>query len=176
VKFFFLRPSGSGKYNKQRFQGKFFQPCGIAVDDNGLIYVVEWGKPRIQIFSPQGEFLNSFEDSRLTTATHIAIEGDKHIVSVYNPQSLEVYVAGKWERSVPISKGKPVGVAIDGEGKVIVGVQQFGVQIFSKDFKLLKEIEIKDPGHIMTMAIDRFGRILVPSSDRAHVYVYGEKS
>jgi nitrate reductase NapAB chaperone NapD len=42
--------------------GFFDKPMGIAVDSAGLIYVVDSGNCRIQVFTPYGEFLTSFNE------------------------------------------------------------------------------------------------------------------
>ncbi len=37
--------------------GQFNRPAGIAVDGDGDVYVADWHNHRVQVFSPQGEFL-----------------------------------------------------------------------------------------------------------------------
>jgi len=58
-----LDPSGKvvlswGKKGDQ--PGQFKYPSGIAVDEQGSVYVVDGGNGRIQVFDGKGVFLRSF--------------------------------------------------------------------------------------------------------------------
>ena len=48
--------------NCESFPGQLNKPAGIAIDTEatGLVYVSEWGKNRISIFTSEGVFVNSF--------------------------------------------------------------------------------------------------------------------
>lgn len=36
--------------------GQFSRPAGVAVDDEGYIYVADWGNERVQVLDPDGSF------------------------------------------------------------------------------------------------------------------------
>jgi DNA-binding beta-propeller fold protein YncE len=43
--------------------GQFIEQHGIDFDSSGHVYVVDTANRRVQIFSPQGEFLNKWDSS-----------------------------------------------------------------------------------------------------------------
>ena len=48
-----LGGSGSG-------DGQLNRPAGVAVDNQGYIYVADWANDRLQVFSPEGSFIAKF--------------------------------------------------------------------------------------------------------------------
>ncbi len=94
--------AGAGKAN-----GQFNQPRGIAVDENGMIYVVDAGNLRVQKFLPNGEFLLSFGD-----------DPDQ-------PGALSRFDGGG---------GGPGGVTIGSDGNVYVAdTWNHAIQVYSPD-------------------------------------------
>jgi DNA-binding beta-propeller fold protein YncE len=53
--------------------GEFFLPHGIAVSEDGRVFVCDRENDRIQIFSPDGEYLAEWTDTR--RPTHIVFDG-----------------------------------------------------------------------------------------------------
>ena len=53
--YFFYRDGGSGNGN-----GEFRSPNGIAISDNGFVYVVDTGNSRIQKFTFDGEYVRAY--------------------------------------------------------------------------------------------------------------------
>ena len=53
--------------------GEFFLPHGIAVADDGRVFVCDRENDRIQIFSPDGEYLSEWTDTR--RPTHLVFDG-----------------------------------------------------------------------------------------------------
>ena len=45
--------------------GQLYGPRGIAIDQDGLVYVSDFGNHRIQKFAPSGFFLASFDHKKL---------------------------------------------------------------------------------------------------------------
>ena len=61
-------------------EGQFFYPNGITLS-NGLLYVVDTGNQRIQVFSTDGEFISSFGSSGLGPGQFLnvfGIDADEH--------------------------------------------------------------------------------------------------
>jgi hypothetical protein len=57
--------------------GSFKQPAGIAIDEDGFIYVADKGNNRIQVFTSYGEFITSFGEygqAKLTAPEYINID------------------------------------------------------------------------------------------------------
>ena len=38
-------------------EGEFNRPSGVAVDQDGVIYVADWLNDRLQVFDPEGQFV-----------------------------------------------------------------------------------------------------------------------
>jgi hypothetical protein len=55
--------------------GEFFSPHCLWVDPSGLVYVCDRKNNRIQIFSPEGEYLSQWSDVKLPTDLHISGDG-----------------------------------------------------------------------------------------------------
>jgi len=55
--------------------GEFFSPHCLWVDGDGHIYVCDRKNNRIQIFSPQGDFLRQWTNVQLPTDLHIGADG-----------------------------------------------------------------------------------------------------
>jgi len=64
----------------------FFRPQGVAVDGDGRMYVAEMGSNRVQVFSPQGEYLRTLGQQgqgpgELQMPIAITASGDRVVVS-----------------------------------------------------------------------------------------------
>ncbi len=92
--------------------GQFNQPRGIAVDNQGRIYVVDAGNQRIQRFTPDGLFDMSFGS---------AGSGDGQFAPF------------------PGSVGGPNGIAFDGDGNMYVAdTWNHRIQVFTPDGQFLR--------------------------------------
>jgi uncharacterized protein (TIGR03663 family) len=72
-------------------EGQFSQPRGIAVSPDGNIYVTDSGNHRVQVFTPQGQFLRSWggpgaEPGQFTEPWGIAVapNGDVYVADTWN--------------------------------------------------------------------------------------------
>lgn len=115
--------------------GTFFEPWGIAVDQEGFVYVADTWNHRIQKFSPSGEFLNTWgyfgqaetpfalwgpRDIVIDAVNRIYVTdtGNKRVV-IYNPQGDALGSFG----SVGMAPGQfdePVGLALSSEQQLYV--------------------------------------------------------
>jgi DNA-binding beta-propeller fold protein YncE len=77
-------------------EGNFYGPRGIAVDEQGYVYVTDTGNKRVQKFDSQGRFVASFggvgsEAGQLSEPVGIQVD-----------QAGNIYVADTWNRRVQI--------------------------------------------------------------------------
>lgn len=120
-------------------QGEFNLPRDVAIGQDGLLYVVDGGNFRIQVFKPDGTFVRMFGEvgrrggqfSRPKEAA-IDLEGNVYVVDsafgnfqIFNPEGkLLLAIGGRSERDGMAKYMLPSGIAIDGDGRVYV-VDQF---------------------------------------------------
>ncbi|MGV3539728.1 MAG: SMP-30/gluconolactonase/LRE family protein, partial [Rufibacter sp.] len=88
-----FRPNSDGSYSYQATfgsgfgteNGKLINPYGVAIDENGNVYVAEKGNNRVQKFSPAGEYLAKFgekgsSNGKFNEPTDLAFDPDKMLV------------------------------------------------------------------------------------------------
>ena len=112
-------------------EGILTDPCEITTVSNGRVMVVQEHPSRVDIFSEQGDHLNTFDlqismmFSRIAfhrASQHVVVVGDKD----YNPDILhiEIYTKdGEFVRSTPVNMGQSyylIGMAVTTEGRIAV--------------------------------------------------------
>ena len=105
--------------------GQLDRPTGVAVDKQGYIYVADWGNDRLQVFSPEGDFV-----AKLT--------GDGTI-SKWGKDKLDANVEMWHEREIAqgIEREKlfwgPIAVSVDAEDRVfVVESARNRIQVYQK--------------------------------------------
>ena len=88
-------------------EGELDMPWGIAIDNQGDIYVADWNNHRIQKFSPDGAHLLTFGSGK---HTGISPDGGTPYSHTY-----QAHVSVN-----PKDLNHPTGVAVDGDGDVYV--------------------------------------------------------
>jgi DNA-binding beta-propeller fold protein YncE len=125
--------------------GQFYIPHGIAAAADGRILVCDRENDRIQIFSPDGEYLGEWTDTQRPThlvfdaqgrayvselgwqsgqvsQRHGRIEAERYgRVSVYDPDGRVLARWGGGDACAPGSFAAPHGVAVDSHGDIYVG-------------------------------------------------------
>ena len=124
--------------------GEFFLPHGIAVAADGRVFVCDRENDRIQIFSPDGEYLAAWTDTRRPTHLVFDAQGRAYVSELwwqpgqtskrYGPAGetrsgrVSLYdregrVLARWGEPDPVAAGgfaAPHGIAVDSRGDVYV--------------------------------------------------------
>ena len=124
--------------------GEFFLPHGIGVAADGRVFVCDRENDRIQIFSPDGEYLSEWTDTRRPTHIVFDAQGRAYVSELwwqpgqtsfrYGPAGetrsgrVSVYdkdgkVIGRWGGPDPVAAGSfaaPHGIAVDSKRDVYV--------------------------------------------------------
>lgn len=129
----------------------FGRPAGLAVDQNGQLYVVDAKKNRLSIFSSAGELLRTITSAALpeltfNTPSNVVVntQGQIFVVDSLNFR-IETFSAEGKSLGTFGSAGdgpgyfaRPRGIAIDGEGHLYVSDATFdNIQVFDSSGKLL---------------------------------------
>jgi DNA-binding beta-propeller fold protein YncE len=107
--------------------GQFNLPHGIAVDKQGRVLVADRENNRIQVFTPDGEFVSEFTGLIRPCDLHVADEGTIYVaelgrshgrVTILSPEG---QVLAQWTIEGDIPKAGGHSVTLDGEGNLYVG-------------------------------------------------------
>src|SRR5712692_437254 len=102
--------------------GEFRQPHGIAIDDQGVIYVADRQNARLQRFDLDGKYLGEWDDlGRVTTVAYRG--GALWIGTQFNNQPNE---ADGWQMKIDRKTGKILGYVESGRGHHILNVTGTG--------------------------------------------------
>jgi len=94
--------------------GQFYLPHGIAVHADGRVFVCDRESDRIQIFSPDGEFLSEWTDTQRPTHLVFDSEGRAYVTELWWHEGDKSYTLG------PITKARHARVSVfDPNGKVL---------------------------------------------------------
>ena len=94
--------------------GQFHLPHGIAVDTDGRVYVCDRENDRIQIFSPDGEFLSEWTDTQRPTHLVFDKDGRAHVSELW------WHKGQTSQRHGPIVDPRPGRVSVfDRDGKLL---------------------------------------------------------
>ena len=120
--------------------GEFNLPRDVSIGADGLLYVVDGGNFRVQVFQPDGTFVRVFggigrQGGQFSRPKEVAtdIEGNIYIVDtafgnfqIFTPEGkLLLSVGSRSERDGMAKYMLPSGIAVDGDGRVYVVDQYF---------------------------------------------------
>ena len=112
--------------------GEFNLPHGVRVDNEGRVLVADRENNRIQVFSPDGEYLFSHEDVRrpcgllvdASGAIFVAELGESHgRISIF---SAEGDLLSRWPIEGDVARAGAHSVALDRDGNLYVGMVYLG--------------------------------------------------
>jgi sugar lactone lactonase YvrE len=82
--------------------GQFHLPHGIAVDQQGIVYVADRENSRIQLFAPDGEYLSEWRDVARPCQVFIDRAGEVHVAELG-------FHAGRWPGTPDPASDAPGG-------------------------------------------------------------------
>eukprot|EP00058_Branchiostoma_floridae_P000674 XP_002586162.1 hypothetical protein BRAFLDRAFT_109858 [Branchiostoma floridae] len=173
--------------------GKFQGPVGVAVSDEGEIFVADYWNQRIQVFTLQGTFVRQFltvvsgEEKMYPHDVAMDGEGNQWVVGMtefHAGFAVQYNKHGRMLRKFDLQKtGRSRGVAVDTRRNHILITQATGdwpnyhgeVLVLRPDGSLVRTVgqqqRMKGPQYI---TVDVEGNILVSDYDNHCVYVYNE--
>lgn len=115
-------------------------PRDVSIGLDGLLYVVDGGNFRVQVYQPDGKFLRVFggigrQGGQFSRPKEVAVgpDGNVYVVDtafgnfqIFNPEGqLLLSVGSRSERDGMAKYMLPAGIAIDGDGRVYMADQFF---------------------------------------------------
>ncbi|XP_078615176.1 uncharacterized protein LOC144884111 [Branchiostoma floridae x Branchiostoma japonicum] len=180
--------------------GQFDYPLGVAVSDEGEIYVADRGNQRIQVFTLQGAFVRQFRTAlpcgQKMSPQEVALDGERKLWVVGGTPSAEFAVQynkqGKVLKTFDLQKtGWDRGVAVDTRRNLILVTQTTGslghthgevlvfrprgTPVFKQAKNPVKTVRLQQGMKLpRNITVDKVGNMFVTDWDNHCVYVYNE--
>ncbi len=175
------------------------KPIGIDVASNGNVYVVDFGKRRISVFTRQGRFLNSFNETAegtLRNPVHLQVKGEEVWVTDRRLRGIYIFgLDGEFKRrfeplNEPDFDWTPLALAFDSQGALratdVGQTDKHQVVYFSAEgsrtatFGKTKQVtQLNEaPGEFFFpngLAVASDGRVFVADGDNRRVQVFDSK-
>ncbi len=176
--------------------GNFNQPWGVAIGPDGNVYVADTWNHRVQVFTPEGEFLRTWGQlGQLDAAANptdfwgprdIAVDADGLVyVADTGNKRVRVYTAeGEWLRDIGSGGSgtgqlnEPVGLALHPDGRLFVAdTWNRRIQVFNAEGQYITSWVVTawygDQGNRPYLALDaERSQLYVTDPDAARVLVY----
>lgn len=164
------------------------EPMGVAVADDGTIFVADAGLRGAVAFNPQGEVEAVYGDSEMQEPTDVALspDGSRLYVTDARAHSVAIFDVASRDRVETMgARGSgvaefqaPHAVEFDSEGRLLIvdqlnsRVQVFDAQgAFTRALQSGGEVTLDRPSDV---AVDDAGRIYVTDAVRSEVAVFDE--
>ncbi len=165
--------SGSGP-------GEFANPCGIAINGSGHVYVADTYNHRVQVFTGNGVHLRTWgaygdDDGEFDLPMCVAINGsgdvaiadlNNHRIQFFNQLGTHQNTIGRIASGV---LWRPTDVAINASGHVYV-TDARSIQVFSPAGQFIRNWTT--PGSPRGIAVNSTGHVYVIDDSMNRVYVY----
>jgi DNA-binding beta-propeller fold protein YncE len=163
--------------------GKFGNPVGVTEDENGDLYVCEYGEhDRVQVFRPDGTFLRSFGkpgtgDGEFQRPSAVLIENDEVFVADAVNNRVQVFAKnGDFIRSITTSPRMylPYDVKLGPKGNLYV--VEYGnnrIDKLTSDGELLASYTMEKDGFKTPwgLAVDSKGRVFVADTGNRRIVI-----
>ena len=180
--------------SKGNMNGKFNEPCGVTVDTNDNIYVVDCCNHRIQKFTSRGNYIAS-AGTNGSNPLQFSFPGG----IAFNKKNGKIYVCDKYNNRIQILEtdltfsssfgssgnedgkfGHPFDVAFDSSGKVYITDSSNWVQVFTPEGRFLHKFGSKGNGAgelsaVASIAVDESDTVYVTERDNHRVSVFTSK-
>lgn len=171
---------------------KINKPLGVDVDDDGNIYITDYGNHEVKVFDEDGEFLNKFNkvgpDGVLESPVGIAVSNGKIYVSdIMRSQLYEFDADGNFQRSLitPKIKGQligitPCGVTLGQNGDIyLTDILNHRVVVLDSDGELKMKLGVAGDkegalAYPNDLAVNNKGKVFVSDSNNFRVQVFEE--
>ena len=131
-----------GKRGKGRVE--LHDPCGIAIDGKGNIFIADTLNSRIQLVSLEGQFVREFGKGELVTPLSIALYNDWLFVPDLNLNKVLKYETQnyKLECRSELDLKCPLGITVDNDEVFVADRNNNRIVVLSLDLKFIRELGI----------------------------------
>jgi len=173
----------------------FAQPFGLAIDDQGIVYVSEPPARRVRAFNPAGQLLREF-GTEAERPTGLALDQKRQLIYVadgsfptsQNHRVLVYSLQGKLLRTIgtrgsaPGQFNFPAHLTVDRDGNLyVVDSLNFRVQVFDPEgnvFRFFGEAgeSLGKFARPKGVAVDKRGIVYVVDAEMANVQMFNDRS
>ena len=161
--------------------GQFYTPCGLAFNNNKLLYVVDRLNYRVQVFQQDDTFAFSFgskgsNPGQFQFPARIAIDpNDNILVTDYRTYCISIFT-DKGQFIQTINSDKPWAIAISPTGYLIIDHNINMIRVWSPTYQLVNQFGKKgykqgEFDYIYGIAMDSRGTIYVAESGNKRLQV-----
>ena len=118
------------------------KPRGLAVDTDGRVYIADYTSNQVEVFSHEGEHVNSLVDRKMREPLYLCVSADSLYVSCENRCLLRFNVESGKKSGVVETQLHVSGLCGEGEDRLIGCVWQKN-RIYVFDKEMVKEREVQ---------------------------------
>jgi hypothetical protein len=137
--------------------GEFNNPTGLCVDGNSRLAVADYRNNRIQIFAPQGKFLNNINTKEIRVADLLIIDGLFYTIPSFGASGFNINMGSDAET-------QPLVVVLDNTGDV---VSEITISDFPEKQPFVRALKNR-----VTIALSPEKNLFLPFSNMNLVYEF----